>query len=133
MMIGESAAPDEMIDDHSPADMLFVLTSNYNSILYRYTIENGFVVQSQGNISDVNGAKREAPYSCFVGANGKNIVMMLYDNIIKVIPLAGKDQDTVHLQNSFNIKIRHPESHMVMPLYFELHPSDGALAIFYQQ
>jgi hypothetical protein len=46
MMIGESAAPDEMIEDYSPADMLFVLTSNFNSILYRYTIDNGFVVQS---------------------------------------------------------------------------------------
>ena len=57
---------------------------------------------------------------------------MLYDNIIKIIPLAGKDSDSVHLLNSFNIKIRHPEALMSMPLHFDLHPSDGgALAIFY--
>ena len=45
-MIGESAAPEELIDSQNPADMLFVLTSNFNSILYKYTTENGFYVQS---------------------------------------------------------------------------------------
>lgn len=71
--------------------MIFVLTSNFNTYLYRYTTDNGFVVQSKGNIADLSGTKKDAPYSCFVGANGKNIVMMLYDNTIKVIPLTGKD------------------------------------------
>lgn len=117
-MLGESAAsPDEQHSENPPPlDMLFVLTSTFNSILYKFTTDQGFVVQSQGKIADVNGIKREAPYPCFVGANGKNICMILYDNIIKVIPLAGKDQEAVHLQNSFNIKIRHPEVHWCMPL-----------------
>ena len=88
-VIGESAPTDQEVKSEEPADMIFLLTSNFNSYLYRYTSDKGFVIQSHGNIADIHGTKKEAPYSCFLGSNGKEIVMMLYDNTIKVIPLVG--------------------------------------------
>ena len=59
--------------------------------------------------------------------------MMLYDNIMKVIPLSGKDHRSVKLQNSFNIRLKHTEAHQITPMYGDLTQSDSALGVFYYQ
>lgn len=42
-MVGESAPDHEAIAEQS-ADLIFVLTSNFNTILYSYSTENGLIV-----------------------------------------------------------------------------------------
>jgi len=56
-------------------------------MLFTHDPKNGIQCLSTGNISDLTGQKREPPYSVFLGANGKYIGLMLYENIVKIIPL----------------------------------------------
>jgi hypothetical protein len=42
---------------------------------------------SKGYLRDENCSLREPPYPLFLSQNKKYIIMMLYDNIIKVIPV----------------------------------------------
>jgi len=42
---------------------------------------------SKGNIAENMGQKRNPPYPVFLGANNKYIGLLLYENIVKIIPL----------------------------------------------
>ena len=58
---------------------------------------------------------------------------MLYENTVKIIPLE-KEGESVVMKNSFNMRIRHPEAHKILPIYQEGelgNTSDGAIAVFY--
>lgn len=50
----------------SPSDYLFVLTTDFTCMLYKFTPDKGTVLVSTGSIADAAGSKREAPYSMFV-------------------------------------------------------------------
>lgn len=56
-------------------------------MLLSYEKKNGYQCLSTGNISDLTGQRREPPYSVFLGANNKYIGLMLYENIVKIIPI----------------------------------------------
>lgn len=73
-------------------DLLFVLTSNFNCALVYFSNEDQSVeVISRGNLSEKGtGDKRERPYPIFVGVDSKFIIIMLYDNVIKFVPLVTK-------------------------------------------
>ena len=87
---------------------------------------------STGNLSDSAGPRREPSLSVFLGANGKYIGMMLYDNIIKIIPLVKTGNNKIALSNAFNVRVKHPEAHQIMPLYDDEYQGNSALAVFYQ-
>lgn len=74
--------------------MIFVLTHNFNCALLYYNKENEQIeVISRGNLSEKGtGEKREDPFPLFVAADSKFITLMLYDNVIKVIPLVSKSE-----------------------------------------
>jgi len=63
-------------------------------VLYKFVpgTETGLTVQSQGKLPDQFGSRREPPYSVFLSSTGKSIVMMLYENIIKILPVT-KDRN----------------------------------------
>ena len=120
-------------DSKLPSDMIFVLTSNFKCVLYRYSPESGISIASEGNIADTLSQPKEPPFSMFIGTSGKCICMMLYDNILKVIPLSGKDHRSVKLQNSFNIRLKHTEAHQITPMFGDLTQSDSTVGVFYYQ
>lgn len=57
------------------------------------------------------GEKRERPYSIFVDNDSKFIAMMLYENVIKIIPLVHKADSVYPLQlsNAINLRIKHSD------------------------
>jgi hypothetical protein len=71
---------------------------------------------SVGDLTEQNWQKKEAPYSVFVDPKSRYIALMLYENNIKIIPL-GRENDEVVLRNSFNLRIRHPEAHQILPFF----------------
>ncbi len=73
-------------------DLIFVLTQNFNCALIYYNKENQQIeVISRGNLSEKGtGEKREGPYPLFIATDSKFITLMLYDNVIKIIPLVAK-------------------------------------------
>lgn len=73
-------------------DYLFVLTKNFNcALLYYSQAKNSVEVISRGNLEEKGtGEKRERPYPIFVGSESKFIALMLYENVIKIIPLVRK-------------------------------------------
>jgi hypothetical protein len=70
-------------------ELLFVLTQNFNCALIFYSLETKNIETiSRGNLSEKGtGDKRERPYPIFVGTDTKFIALMLYENVIKIIPL----------------------------------------------
>lgn len=66
-----------------------MLTQNFNCALIYYAQDSETIeVVSRGNLSEKGtGEKRERPFPIFLGGDGKFIVLMLYENVIKVIPL----------------------------------------------
>ncbi|CDW78610.1 dna damage-binding protein 1 [Stylonychia lemnae] len=119
--------------DKKAQDFLFVLTAEYNCLLFAHDHKQGIHCISTGNIQDITGQKREPPYSVFLGSNGKYIGLMLYENIIKVIPLVKSQNNKIALSNAFNVRIRHPEAHQIIPLMEDDQPGSSTLAVFYQQ
>ena len=57
---------------------------------------------------------------------------MLYENTVKIVPLK-KEEGNIVLKNPFNIRIRHPEAQLLIPLHLDDKVSDGTIAVFYQQ
>lgn len=109
---------------------MFILTSDFNCLLYKHSVEEGtYQLQSSGNISENIGQKREPHYSIFVGS--KYIALMLYENTVKIVPLK-KEEGNIVLKNPFNIRIRHPEAQLLIPLHLDDKVSDGTIAVFYQ-
>lgn len=71
-----------------------MLTQNFNCALVYFNRETQLIeVISRGNLSEKGtGEKREGPFPIFVAADSKFITLMLYDNVIKVIPLVAKPE-----------------------------------------
>ena len=121
------------VQEKNSQDLLFILTADFNCMLLSHCNKQGLTTLSTGNISDLTGQKREPPYSVFLGSNGKYIGLMLYENIIKIIPIV-KQGNKISLSNAFNVRIRHPEAHQVIPLFEdESAAGNSALSVFYQQ
>jgi len=75
-------------------DYLFVLTETFHCALMSYDQDNHKIeVVSRGNIADKSGGgeRREPPYSIFLSPCETMIVMMLYENVVKVIPLVHRE------------------------------------------
>ena len=70
-------------------DYLFVILSNFNVALVCYSKKDHKIeVVSRGNISEkILHDQKDPPYPIFLGQTGTFIVLMLYHNILKVIPL----------------------------------------------
>ena len=80
---------------------------------------------SRGNLSEKGtGEKREKPYPIFLGGDGKFIVLMLYENVIKVIPLVVVTKTDlpfpVQLSNAINLRVRHSDITDVIPVHSEM-------------
>ena len=77
-------------------------------------------VVSRGNISEkILHDQKEPPYPIFLGQTGTFIVLMLYHNILKVIPLV-KSTDYPHLINLTSataVRVRHSNVMQVVPLF----------------
>jgi hypothetical protein len=98
-------------------DLIFILTTEFHCMLYEHSAKTQTMeIVSEGPLLDVIGSKREPPYSVFVGPQSKYIALMLYENLVKIIPLSFSGKQ-VQLNASFNIRIRHPEALMIMPLF----------------
>ena len=99
---------------------LFVLTDNFNCCLLAYNIvSNKIDVVSRGCLSEKGtGERRERPYPIIV--DEKFIAIMLYDNVIKIIPLIHKpkpdSQFAISLSNALNLRVRHSEVNDVIQL-----------------
>ena len=70
-------------------DYLFVILANFTVALICYSRRDHRIeVVSRGNISEkILHDQKEPPYPIFLGQTGTFIVLMLYHNILKVIPL----------------------------------------------
>jgi hypothetical protein len=90
-------------------------------------------VVSKGNIADKSGGgeRREPPYSIFLSPCETMIVMMLYENVIKVIPLVYREAEGANIKMSMatNVRVRHSEVITVTPMYSkqEKFPEFGVL------
>ena len=75
--------------DEEPPDYLFLITNNFNCTLLCFSKSSQDIeVISRGNISErVIHDRKEPPFPIFLGQNGTFITLMLYHNLIKVIPL----------------------------------------------
>jgi hypothetical protein len=80
--------------------LLFVLTQNFNCALVYYCQEsNSIEAISRGNLSEKGtGEKRQRPYPLFLTQDGKFIILMLYENVVKVIPLASRPDSQFPVQ-----------------------------------
>lgn len=119
-------------------DLLFVLTASFNCALIYYEKEaHSIEVISRGNLSEKGtGEKRERPYPIFLGGDSKFIVLMLYENVIKVIPLVVVTRPDspfpVQLSNAINLRVRHSDVTSVIPLHCE-GQNEPMFAILYQK
>jgi len=88
-------------------------------------ISHNIEVVSRGNVAEKStGERRQAPYPIFLGQDGTFIVLMLYENVIKVIPLIKTPNENmpyhlVSLTHAINVRVRHSEVTSVVPLYAE--------------
>jgi hypothetical protein len=103
-------------------DYLFVLTETFSCALMCYDQENHKIeVVSKGNIADKSGGgeRREPPYSIFLSPCETMIVMMLYENVIKVIPLVYREAEGANIKMSMatNVRVRHSEVITVTPMF----------------
>lgn len=75
--------------DQAAPDYLFILTDSFHLALLAFNQEtHKMEVVSRGNVAEkTNGEKREPPYSIFLGQECSFVALMLYENVLKVIPL----------------------------------------------
>ena len=113
----------EVVNSPSP-DYLFVLTETFHCALMCYDVENHRIeVVSRGNIADKSGGgeRREPPYSIFLSPCESMIVMMLYENVIKVIPLVARESEgpgtNIKMSMATNVRVRHSEVISVTPIF----------------
>jgi len=104
-------------------DFLFVLTQNFNCALISYSKETKNIeLVSRGNLSEKGtGDKRKKPYPVFLGGDNKFIVLMLYENVLKIIPLVSKPDSIYPIQLScaINLRVRHSDVLDVIPINCE--------------
>ena len=94
VIINTEAADDlAMIDeDFEAPDYLFIVTQGFNVALLNHNVSNNSIdVVSRGKIAEQMHERKDPPYPIFLGQTGNFIALMLYQNIIKVIPLVAQD------------------------------------------
>ena len=127
---------DQALDQEQPQpDYLFVLTQSFNCALIMYSpMGNRIDVVSRGCLSEKgNGDRRQAPYPIFVGQDNKFIALMLYDNVIKIVPIVTKHDSpfAILLSTAFNLRVRHSDVSDIIPLYNDRIESDPVFAVLY--
>jgi hypothetical protein len=118
--------------DESTADYIFVLTQSFQCALLAYNSErNRIEVVSKGNFSEKPSVERkEPPYPTFLAEDNSFIALMLFENIIKIIPfIPGEGDYRLQLTNAVNLRIRHSDVSAVIPLHntFDVNPTFGVL------
>ena len=74
--------------------MIFVLTKNLHCLLIAFNKDLQKVeLISKGFLQEKSQVARDAPYPLYLSNNKKFITMMLYENVIKIIPIV-KNQGT---------------------------------------
>lgn len=81
---------------------------------------------SKGFLRDRNCIDIDPPYSVFLGCGGKCICMMIHQNLMKVIPIVRSPKTKIALSQAFNIRIRHPEVNMIVPLHTNVDEQEDA-------
>ena len=101
----------------SGSHMLFVLTANLHCMLFGYNSAGKRVdLISKGYLKDQACALREPPYSMFLSDNKKFIILMLYDNCIKVVPILKNSASRIQLANAFDVRVLHAEINSIQPI-----------------
>lgn len=116
--------------------MLFVLTANLHCMLFGFNSKTQQVdLISKGYLKDQACTLREPPYQVFLSQNSKYIILMLYDNCLKIIPILKNSQSHIQLANAFDVRIQHAEINMVVPVvgFKEGKPNSQSLAVFSTQ
>ena len=124
-------------EEESP-DYLFVITQGFNvALICHNLVSNSLEVVSRGKIAEMMHERKDPPYPIFLGQTGNFIALMLYHNIIKVIPLVRTDASAGHhvvLSHAMNIRVRHSNVLQVIPLEQELNSeSTPSFGILYQK
>lgn len=91
-------------------------------------------VVSRGSLSEKgNGDRRQGPFPIFVGQDNKFIALMLYDNVIKIVPIVTKNDSpfAILLSTAFNLRVRHSDVSDIIPLYNDRVESDPVFAVLY--
>jgi hypothetical protein len=79
---------DMIVIPTSSLDCVFVLTKNLHCLLLGFSKDKMKVeLISKGMLKDKNTQELEPPYSLFLGCSGKCIIMMVSQNLLKVIPI----------------------------------------------
>lgn len=97
-------------------------------------IQNRIEVASRGVLAEKgNGDRREKPFPIFLGQDSKFIALMLYENVIKIVPIVSKTDSpfVVQLSNAINLRVRHSDVSDIIPLYNEKNESDPVFAVLY--
>lgn len=60
---------------------------------------------------------------------------MLYDNVIKIVPIVSKADSTyaITLSNAINLRVRHSDVSDIIPLYNDKSETDPVFAVLYQR
>ena len=110
----------EQEEDEETPDYLFVITQGFNvALICHNVVSNSLEVVSRGKIAEMMHERKDPPYPIFLGQTGNFIALMLYHNIIKVIPLVRQDSSNGHavvLTHAMNIRVRHSNVLQVIPL-----------------
>lgn len=57
---------------------------------------------------------------------------MIYENVIKVIPIMKMQSNKISLSNAFNVRIRHPDVNSIIPLFEHDAEKGATFGVFYQ-
>jgi hypothetical protein len=100
-------------------DYIFVLTQSFSCALLAYNKEkNRIDCVSRGNFSEkVSVEKKEPPYPTFLAEDNSFIALMLFENLIKIIPLVPSQEKRLVLANAVNLRVKHSDISAVIPLY----------------
>ena len=112
-----------------------MLTQSFYCALIAYNKErNRIEVVSRGSFSEkVSVERKEPPYPAFLSEDNSFIALMLFENIIKIIPLVHNAESGFRLQmsNAVNIRVRHSDVTTIVPLYRESQKDDPTFGILY--
>ena len=98
-------------------DFLFVLTKGLHCLLLGFNKDKQKTeLISKGYLRDRNSIELDPPYSMFLACDGKAIAMMIHTNLLKVIPIVRNSKTKIVLSQAFNVRIRHPEVNLIIPL-----------------
>ena len=71
----------------------------------------------------------------FVGQDSKFIALMLYDNVIKIVPIVTKNDSpfAILLSTAFNLRVRHSDVSDIIPLFNDRVETEPVFAVLYQR